>query len=46
MEHILATTNESTLGDKVSIFSKHFQDVDILASCVSDGVSKSRPELP
>ena len=26
MEHILATTNESRLGDKVSIFSQHFQD--------------------
>ena len=26
VEHILATTNESRLGDKVSIFSQHFQD--------------------
>ena len=26
MEHILATTNESRLGDMVSIFSQHFQD--------------------
>ena len=26
MEHILAPTNESRLGDKVSTFSQHFQD--------------------
>ena len=26
MEHILAITNESRLGDKVIIFSQHFQD--------------------
>ena len=26
VEHILASTNESRLGDKVSIFSQHFQD--------------------
>ena len=26
VEHILATTNESRLGDKVSIFSHHFLD--------------------
>ena len=26
VERILATTNESRLGDKVSIFSQHFQD--------------------
>ena len=27
MEHILATTNESRLGGKVSTFSQHFQDL-------------------
>ena len=26
MEHILATKNESRLGDKVSTFALHFQD--------------------